>query len=181
MIGENIIILESSRLFLQPLTLSQLYLYRESDKQLEADLGLPEAEKRELSGIYEVIMNSNIPYLTRFPDLMLWGTLWMIIEKNLNRIIGDIGFKGAPTDLGLIEVGYTLYAQYRQKGYMSEALQLLCDWALTDEQVRIIVAETSKENIASQRTLNKVQFKPFAETATDYWWRLDKYLEEEGT
>jgi ribosomal-protein-alanine N-acetyltransferase len=179
MVAEKTVVLESSRLILHPLTLSQLQLYKESDNQLEIELGLPAAEKKLSSDFYEVIVNSNIPFLTRFPELMLWGTLWMIIEKGLNRIIGDIGFKGAPTESGLIEVGYTLYAEYRQKGYMSEALQLLCDWALSDEQVRIIVAETNKLNIASQRTLNKVHFKAFAETDTDYWWRLDKDLDEE--
>lgn len=166
--------LESSRLFVHPLTLNQLLWYKHGKKDLESDLGVLTKNRKIADEFLFVIEISNIPYLTMNPDKVLYGTLWMIIEREKNIIIGDIGFKGAPTESGVIEVGYGIDADFRNNGYMTEALNLLCNWAFTQPEVKIIIAETDKSNLASQRTLKKNNFIPFAETDLNYYWRLDR-------
>lgn len=166
--------LESSRLFLQALTLEQLILYKDSQFSLELELGLI-PEDRIIPEEYKAIMeNCNIPFLKLYPAKAVYGTIWIIIGKNENKIIGDIGFKGSPTDKGLVEVGYETHEGHRNKGYMTEALATLMEWAFAQHQVEIILAETDKVNKASQKTLSKNGFTPFAETADQYWWRRDK-------
>jgi len=166
--------LESSRLYLQPLTFEQLFFYKTHDPMLETELGLLPGTRPLTQEFTEVIETSNIPYVKVFPQHILFGTLWAIIHKKNNVVIGDIGFKGAPTASGLIEVGYGIYLEYRNKGYMSEALNVLTEWAFGIPEVKIILAETDRNNLPSQRTLAKNNFTPFAETDTMYWWRLDK-------
>jgi len=168
--------LESSRLFLQPLTFDQLILYKDLDDSLEKQLNLSIGSRGLTEEFIVVIQTSNIPYVNFNPDKILYGTIWVIVHKQQKVIIGDIGFKGAPSEYGLIEVGYGIYPEHRNKGYMTEALNSLTNWAFQQPEVKIILAETDKTNLASQKILLKSNFAPFAETESDYWWRLDKEI-----
>ena len=120
------------------------------------------------------IRNSVIPYIKQNPNDILFGTLWVIINKIQNIIVGDIGFKGKPSDKGLIEIGYGLYPEFFNNGYMTEAVKIMTTWAFEQPQVKIIIAETNKDNISSHKVLKKNNFSIFAETEFNYWWRLDK-------
>jgi ribosomal-protein-alanine N-acetyltransferase len=166
--------LETSRLYLKPLTFDQLILYKDHDLSLATELDLVPEYDEVVKEFVVIIESCNIPYVQFNADKILFGTLWVLIHKADKAIIGDISFKGAPSDQGLVEVGYGVAAKYRNKGYMSEALHAFTIWAFEQPQVKIIVAETDKTNVASQKTLSKLNFQPFAETDSNYWWRLDK-------
>jgi ribosomal-protein-alanine N-acetyltransferase len=172
----NSIKLESSRLYLKPLTFDQMVWYKDSDQSLEKELGLMPYPRVLTDQFIIVIETSNLPYVQFNPEKILFGTVWVIIHKEERKIIGDIGFKGAPSDRGLVEVGYGIYMEYRNRGFMTEALNSLTEWAFKQPDVKIILAETDKKNLASQRTLTKSNFSPFAETDQNYWWRLDNDL-----
>lgn len=174
MIQISTIKLESLRLFLQPLTIDHLTLYRDNISKLEGELKLKNGNRWLTEEFKEVIETCNIPYVKTHPAEILFGTVWIIIHKNNQVIIGDIGFKGAPNEFGLIEIGYGLDEEYRLNGYMTEAIALIMGWAFVNQKVKIILAETDKANIASQKTLHKSNFIPFAETPQAYWWRRDK-------
>ena len=45
------------------------------------------------------------------------------------RMIGHAGFHGPPNDAGMVEIGYTIFPEYRGKGYATEAAQRLLDFA----------------------------------------------------
>jgi len=172
----NSIKLETSRLYLKPLTFDQLIWYKDHDMTVAKELNLVEQYSEVVREFVVMIESCNIPYVQYNPDKILYGTLWVIIHKDHNAIIGDISFKGAPSEQGLVEVGYGIALEYRQKGYMSEALIALTTWAFQQPDVKIILAETDKSNVASQKTLIKSKFQPFAETDSNYWWRLDKEM-----
>lgn len=172
----NSIKLESSRLYLTPLTYDQMVWYKDFDRSLEKELGVLPGPRTLTDEFIVVVETSNLPYVKFNPEKILFGTIWVIVHKEENIIIGDIGFKGAPSEKGLIEVGYSIYIEYRNKGFMTEALNSLTHWAFQQPLVKIILAETDKSNLASQRTLTKSNFSPFAETDQNYWWRLDKDL-----
>lgn len=72
------------------------------------------------------------------------------------RAIGGIGFKGQPQD-GRIEVGYGLAPSARGHGSASEALATLVTVA-ADHGPTHVIADTDKDNIASQRTLEHAGF-----------------------
>ena len=65
--------------------------------------------------------------------------------------IGGIGFRGHPTN-GRVEVGYGLVPSARGHGYAAEALTALLALA-RDNGAGVVEAETTPDNVASQRTL----------------------------
>ncbi|MEH0931332.1 GNAT family N-acetyltransferase [Micromonospora sp. CPCC 205558] len=73
------------------------------------------------------------------------------------KAIGGIGFKGQP-DNGRIEVGYGLAPSARGNGYAAEALAVLLSLA-TDHGLSCVVAETTDDNVASRRTLERAGFR----------------------
>lgn len=91
------------------------------------------------------------------PDIIGYGP-WVILNET-KSVIGDIGFKGLPDDSGAVEVGYFINGEYREKGYASEALKAICEWAFSHESIHIIKAVTDQDNIPSQRVLEKNGFE----------------------
>jgi RimJ/RimL family protein N-acetyltransferase len=73
------------------------------------------------------------------------------------KAIGGIGFKGQPDD-GSVEVGYGLSPSARGHGYAAEALAALLNVA-TEHGLSRVVADTTADNLASQRTLERAGFR----------------------
>ncbi|SNT64515.1 Protein N-acetyltransferase, RimJ/RimL family [Asanoa hainanensis] len=73
------------------------------------------------------------------------------------KAIGGIGFKGQPRD-GCVEVGYGLAPSARGHGYAAEALGALLDVA-ADHGLSRVVADTTGDNVASRRTLERAGFR----------------------
>ena len=73
------------------------------------------------------------------------------------RAVGGIGFKGPP-DGGSVEIGYGLAPSARGHGYAAEALIALLAVA-ADHGVFTVIADTTLDNIASQRTLIRAGFR----------------------
>lgn len=71
------------------------------------------------------------------------------------KTIGCCGFKGLPTPDGTCEIGYGLLAEFRRKGYASEAARGLIEWAFSHAEVTRVVAETYPELALSIRVMEK--------------------------
>jgi RimJ/RimL family protein N-acetyltransferase len=56
---------------------------------------------------------------------------------------------------------------------MTEAVEKFCKWALTDEKIETIIAETEIGNMASKRVLERCGLKKYKEEETA-WWKLNK-------
>lgn len=113
-------------------------------------------------------------------------TSWIFIEKSTNQVIGDGGFKGNPNAYGEIEIGYEIIESKRKKGYATEAIDALIDWAFTQPKAKYILAKCDPENIPSQNLLKKLGFG-FAgledsmkiygiQKENDSFLRISKYL-----
>lgn len=79
----------------------------------------------------------------------------LVIERSTGETIGGIGFLGAPDAAGSIELGYGLAASRRGQGYATEAAQALIAFAFSRPEVREVIAETTPDNPASTRVLEK--------------------------
>lgn len=92
-------------------------------------------------------------------------TFWYIIlhKFNTRAVIGNIGFKGMPTENGTVEVGYSIMETHQKKGYAPEALAALIKWAFIQPKVKSIIAETFPDLIPSQRVLEKNGFQSIGE------------------
>jgi RimJ/RimL family protein N-acetyltransferase len=73
------------------------------------------------------------------------------------RAIGGLGFKGRPVG-GCVEIGYGLAPSARGQGYAAEAVIALLTVA-ADNGLSKVLADTTLDNIASQRTLIRAGFR----------------------
>jgi RimJ/RimL family protein N-acetyltransferase len=55
---------------------------------------------------------------------------------------------------------------------MTEAARALIDWAFQQDGVSALIAETEKQNKASQRVLEKLGARIYEETESEYRWKI---------
>ena len=143
------------RLNLVPLSTQQLKWTLASPETLEQNLGI----KFDTAIIDENVIRAIGMKLKKMAELPveqhLWQTYWLIVERKTQTGIGLIGFKSPPDDAGLSEVGYGIASAWQNRGYMSEALRGLLDWAFEQPDCLGITA-TTVENPASRRVLEKL-------------------------
>jgi|GEM_PF-5507348 ribosomal-protein-alanine N-acetyltransferase len=101
-------------------------------------------------------------------------SVWFIIEKESNLIIGDAGFKGKPDTNGLVEVGYQINAAYRNKGYATSAVKGLIAWAFNQEIVKKVKAECRIDNFPSIRVLEKAGFSKLKMEGKMIKWEITR-------
>lgn len=95
----------------------------------------------------------------RDPANRVWYAPWRMALKNGADYIGDLGFKSPVKDHS-VEIGYGIRPEYEGKGYTTEAVQAMTQWAFGQKDVVFVEAETAPDNRASQRVLEKCGFVP---------------------
>ena len=109
--------------------------------------GWPAEELKEVAPYF-------IKILTESPDMK--GRLcWFIVEKEQNVIIGSIGFKAKLDKNGTIEIGFGIDSAFRQKGYATEAVREIINWAFSRDDIQKVVAECEPDNKPSARVFEK--------------------------
>lgn len=140
---DNIYKLETPRLVIEPMTFEEL-----------AKLVVIYGEKvPELSQAYQEMLNGCQQHVQDY----IWYTSWKMCLKENGQQVGDAGFKG-PAQNGRVEVGYGIIEQYQGQGYATEGVRAVCAWALRQNDVQAVEAETEPNNKASQNVLNKLGF-----------------------
>lgn len=98
--------------------------------------------------------------LTDNPALSGWLTWYAIFMGGVCPVLAaSIGFFGPP-HLGEVEIGYSVLPQFQGRGCATEMVICLAAWALSQPDVKSVVAETSCVNFSSQRVLEKAGFNP---------------------
>ncbi len=161
--------LRSERLRIIPLNLEHFRLMLAGMDKMENALGLnssaillDEETQKAMEGLYKQALDNR--------DKYLWYTNWQIILNDGNISVGSACFKGAPGITGEVEIGYGLNDSYRGRGYMAEAIRAIVTWALEQEGVFRVVAETDKKNIASQKVLWRSGFCRYKEEGECLYW-----------
>jgi RimJ/RimL family protein N-acetyltransferase len=72
--------------------------------------------------------------------------------------LSDPTFDGVrePADQGVVEVGYTIFPEWRRRGFASEAVRALVDWAWTTGEVGAVLASVAEANAPSSGVLTAV-------------------------
>jgi RimJ/RimL family protein N-acetyltransferase len=81
---------------------------------------------------------------------------YRINRRSDGQAVGGIGFKGQPVG-GCVEIGYGLAPSARGHGYAAEAVAGLLTVAANHGLTKV-TAETTLDNVASQRTLIRAGF-----------------------
>ncbi len=143
--------IETERLLLYPTSEEKMQLLIAQEK----DAGLKQAYAEMLQGCIDE------------PEKRIWHILWFIERKSKRgTVIGDLSFKGLD-EYGMVELGYGLREGYCGNGYMTEAVKAITKWAISQEGVTRVEAETSPDNTASQRVLAKAGFLPTGENGEE--------------
>jgi len=172
--------IETERLIIKPLTYNQLEKYILNDNSLEEELNLNETSRSISPELKEALEQTILPNVADTSTNYLYSTLWTLISKKDNKMVGDLCFVGAPNADGEIEIGYGIYAIFAGLGYMTEAVGGMISWAKKQAEIRAIIADTEKQNTASFRVLEKNGFVKTDETDTLLKWRLSvKSIENE--
>jgi RimJ/RimL family protein N-acetyltransferase len=101
----------------------------------------------------------------------LFFTLWTMIWKEKNCLVGDLCFVGEPNEFGEVEIGYGTYENYRNMGFMSEAVSGMINWF--KPYLNAVLASTEKDNPASAKVLTNNNFTNYDQDERLLHWRMD--------
>lgn len=136
-------ILKTKRMLLRPM----------SDGEIETLIAASDSE--ELRTAYGEMLAG----CRRDPANRIWYAPWKMTLKSGGAYLGDLGFKG-PARENAVEIGYGILPEHEGKGYTTEAVQAVTQWAFGNAGVVFVEAETAPDNKASQRVLEKCGFVP---------------------
>lgn len=165
--------IETERLIIQPLTYEQLVKYTRCDNSLEEELNIKASSRKMSDALKEAFEETILPNVADKTKNYLYSTLWTAISKAENKMIGDVCIVGEPNVAGEIEIGYGTYETFRGKGYMTEIVSGMIEWAKMQSIVKSVIASTEKDNIASFRVLENNGFLKIGETEALYHWKFD--------
>jgi RimJ/RimL family protein N-acetyltransferase len=167
------LILSTPRLSLVCLTASQLECCLYDLPAFETDLGFPIARDVINENVNRAFGMKLLKMATLPLERRSWQTYWLIVVKEVPVGAGFIGFKGYPNADGETEIGYGISPQYQGKGYMTEAVRALCDWAFLHPFVSAVTA-TTVTNPASNRVLEKVGAKIVSVEKDSTNWKIQR-------
>lgn len=144
---KNSFVLKSKTLTVTPMTDAQIADLRDRENDPE----LKQAYREMLDGVL------------KHPQERLWYTCWTIALPD-GTAVGDLCFKGPPDAHKTVEIGYGVMSAYENRGYATEAVALVCEWAFGTGLVNYVSAQTDPSNTASRRVLEKNGFVPADES-----------------
>jgi len=106
----------------------------------------------ELKAAYREMYEGSIRHLAERE----WYAIWMIERKDGIQV-GELCFKGIQEG-GIVEIGYGIREEFQNRGYATEAIKAAVSWALKQPRISSVEAETTEENAASLRVLEKCGF-----------------------
>jgi RimJ/RimL family protein N-acetyltransferase len=107
----------------------------------------------ELDGFLPI----QIARMRREPAERRWMARLMI-EREAKQAIGHCGFHGPPATIGRAEIGYTVFEQFRNRGFAKEAAGALAAWAF-EEGEREVYASVSPDNAPSLAVVRALGFR----------------------
>ena len=146
------------RLELRPGTIAALEAELGSRQELAETLGAEIADNWPPPLYDEPAMRWTLDHL-RSGDIRAEYGLYYFVDVTGDRpvAVGVGGFKGDPDD-GRVEIGYSVLPQFQRRGYASEAVAGLVEYAFSDARVSEVIADTLPELTPSIGVLEKNGF-----------------------
>lgn len=162
---------ETRRLKLIPFTLPLKKAALADKQQLAARLAVRVPDNWPGPDIAEAL-----PFLIAEAGKQPYAPVWdgLIVHKEDQVVIGDMGFKGPPDATGRVEIGYSIIPEYRNQGYATEMACHLITWALRQPGVSSVVAECLNNNVGSIRVLEKAGMRRLSPSGDMLHWERQK-------
>lgn len=89
-------------------------------------------------------------------DTLLYG----VFRKESDDVIGYVQIKLSPITgkIDVRELGYAMSKEYRRRGYMSEAVNAVCNHLFQNEYIKLITLEILPDNLPSLGVARKCGF-----------------------
>lgn len=144
--------IESQRIYFRRLTLEDFDHMRELETE-------PDIMKFTPSRVPQTEVQTRTRLASQIANEATHSPLgvWAVETKDTKEFVG--WFMLIKTDLKFPEVGFMIKKKFWRKGYASEALKALVDFAFNTLSLEGISARTTLHNVASIQTLEKLGFK----------------------
>ena len=145
--------LHTQRLTLRPIQATDkaaVFDYRSDAETNKYQGWIPKTEKE----VEDFIAKNHTEF--NLPDT--WFQL-VIIEKESEKIIGDMGIHFIGTENQQVELGCTLNKTFQNKGYATEALRGIIDFLFKELKKHRIVTSIDPENESSIRLVERLGFR----------------------
>jgi ribosomal-protein-alanine N-acetyltransferase len=98
------------------------------------------------------------------PELQPWFVYGVVLPDGDRPLIGHAGFHGPPgvnavKAADAVEVGYSIFEPYRRRGYATEVVRALIDWATRTHGVERFIASVSPDNVPSLALIRRAGFR----------------------
>ncbi|MBT4762897.1 MAG: GNAT family N-acetyltransferase [Bdellovibrionaceae bacterium] len=146
--------IETNNLIVRPFIMSDLTKVFQLSQELSLAKWMPDQvykDEEETAGVLDFLITQYQGSLK--PDEK--PLVLAIVLKNTNELIGHVGLSPYKNN---IEVGYAISDEYCGKGYATEAVTSLVNWALSNLETHKILGVVASENIGSRRVLEKSGF-----------------------
>jgi RimJ/RimL family protein N-acetyltransferase len=143
----------TDRLFIRPLLIedkASVFKYRSDSESNKYQSWIP----REIKDV-EVFIE-NVSNEINVPET--WFQ-FVILEKQANILIGDIGIHFMDSENKQVEVGCTLNRDYQGNGYATESLRTIIDYLINTLDKHRVIASIDPRNSNSIRLVERLGFK----------------------
>ena len=84
-----------------------------------------------------------------------WRSYYIVLNASTPTLVGTAGFKSAPDEHGVVEIGYSVTASFQRRGIASEAAEALITHAY-EHGAKAVAAETFPELVASLGVMRRL-------------------------
>ena len=165
--------IETERLVIIPMTYSMVNSVLFGDKKIFEKSGIMLNDKWPRQDTFD-IMNYIKDTMPKNDEASGFD-VWIIVNKNDMRIIGDAGFKGEPDENGNVEIGFGLIDEEQRKGYGFEVASSLINWALQQKNVKVVKADCLIGNVGSIKVLERCGLHEIHRDHDYIYWEKDKH------
>ena len=129
---------------MSPKFMKALLLGQRAEAEAIASLALPADWPGD--GAEERVLRLRLRQIQADPSIQPWLMRAMVLRGPNRTFVGYVEFHGRPNDNGAAELGYTVFPEFRRRGYATEATQGLMDWALRQHRVGRFLVSISPDN-----------------------------------
>jgi len=105
-----------------------------------------------------------------------WYAILRALTQRPATLVAAGGYFGPPSADGVAEIGYSVVPEFRGQGYATELVDALTTRMRGQAGVRLVAAETSADNLASLKVLDRCGFKRVGAGREPGYFRFERAL-----